>query len=65
MPLASALPLLAADNGGFFAIFGVFVVALAVLTFFTLRWAIRRDRTGRQEWKQRQQQRGTPPAPGR
>jgi hypothetical protein len=63
MAFASTLPMLAADNTGFFAIFGLFVVALVVLTFFTLRWAIRRDRTGREEWKQRQQQRGTPPAP--
>jgi hypothetical protein len=58
----AARPLLASDTA-FFALFGVFVVAIVVLTFITLRWAIRRDKAGRAAWRERQQD-GGPPDPG-
>lgn len=54
-------PVLAASNTAFFVIFGVFVVAFVVLAFITVRWAIRRDRTGRQAWEE--QRRESPPVP--
>jgi hypothetical protein len=31
-------------------VFGLFVVAFLFLSFWTLRWAIRRDKAGRYEW---------------
>jgi hypothetical protein len=40
----------------FYAVFGVFVVAFAFLSFVSVRWALRRDRAGRAEWLRRQQQ---------
>lgn len=40
---------------GFLVVFGVFAAAFLVLCFLTLRWAIRRDRVGRQEWLRRRQ----------
>lgn len=60
---------LVAADAAFFGVFGVFVVAFALLTFLTVRWALRRDRARRPEWLQRQQQRGRvaggpPPAGG-
>jgi hypothetical protein len=36
-------------------VFAVFALAFVVLCFLTLRWAIRRDRIGRQEWLRRRQ----------
>lgn len=52
--IAGALPHLLAANVAFDAVFGVFVVALVVLSVITLRWAVRRDRAGRAEWLRRQ-----------
>jgi hypothetical protein len=52
-----------ASNTAFFALFGVFVVAIVVLTFITLRWAIRRDKAGRAAWRERQTA-GDQPDPG-
>jgi hypothetical protein len=46
-------PLLA-SNVGFDITFGIFVVALLVLAFITLRWAIRHDRAGYAAWRKRQ-----------
>jgi hypothetical protein len=48
LPLASLSP-------GFVVVFAVFALAVVVLSFLTLRWAIRRDRIGRQEWLRRRQ----------
>jgi hypothetical protein len=48
-----AVPL-AAVNAAFVVLFGIFVVALLVLIVVVLTWAVRRDRTGRAAWKQRQ-----------
>jgi hypothetical protein len=62
-------PLLA-SNVAFAVIFGIFVVALVVLIVITLTWALRRDRIGRAQWRQRQAERSAagesdpPPAPG-
>jgi hypothetical protein len=53
---------LAASNVAFFVLFGIFVIAMVVLTFITLRWVIRRDKAGRQAWLERKQQ-GSPPTP--
>ncbi|MGH9083323.1 MAG: hypothetical protein ACRDWN_08270, partial [Acidimicrobiales bacterium] len=52
----SDAPLVAA-GGVFYAVFGVFVVAFAVLAVVSVRWAIRRDRAGRAAWVHRQQER--------
>jgi hypothetical protein len=54
MALARLLPTVAASNAAFFAVFGVFVVAMLVLIFLTLRWVIGRDRAGRKAWVDRQ-----------
>ena len=35
-------------------VFGVFVLALAILGVVAIRWGIRRDRPGRQAWRERQ-----------
>jgi hypothetical protein len=64
LELSSTLrPLLAASNTAFFVLFGIFVVGMLVLIFLTLRWTIRRDRAGREAWRQRQQG-GAPPTSG-
>jgi hypothetical protein len=57
-------PELAASNTAFFVIFGVFVVAFVVLAFITVRWAIRRDRSGRQAWEEQRQTKSPPVPPG-
>ena len=31
-------------------VFGLFVIAFLFLSFWTVRWAIRRDKAGRYEW---------------
>jgi hypothetical protein len=46
------LPPLATDVA-FAVVFGVFVVALAVLAFVAIRWGVRKDRPGRAEWRRR------------
>jgi hypothetical protein len=62
MVLALLSPLLAV-NTAFVVVFGIFVVAMAVLVVLVLTWAIRRDKAGRQAWRQRQEGE-TPPTPG-
>jgi len=44
---------LAASDVAFGVVFGAFVVAFVVLSFITVRWAVRRDRRGRTEWQRR------------
>ena len=44
-------------DAAFFVVFGLFVAAFVVLAVVTLRWAVRRDRGGRDEWLERQQPR--------
>jgi hypothetical protein len=44
---------LLASDAAFGIVFGVFVAALAVLGFVAIRWGVRRDRPGRQAWRQR------------
>ena len=51
-------PLLASDTA-FAIVFGIFVVAMLTMIVIVLRWAIRRDRTGRAAWRQRQQERSS------
>lgn len=34
-------------------VFGLFVLAFLVLAFVAIRWGVRRDRPGRQAWRQR------------
>jgi hypothetical protein len=60
MALVRLLPLPATDVA-FFVTFGIFVVALVVLIVIVLMWVIRRDRTLRATWRQRNQ---VPIAPG-
>jgi membrane protein implicated in regulation of membrane protease activity len=47
--------LLVSADAAFYAVFGVFVGAFVVLVVVTMRWAVRRDRTGRAEWLRRQE----------
>jgi hypothetical protein len=42
----------AADTA-FGIVFGLFVLAVLVLAFIVIRWGVRRDRPGRQAWRQR------------
>lgn len=51
----SGIWLLASLNAGFVVVFGLFAVAFLVLCVVTLRWAIRRDRAGREQWLRRRQ----------
>jgi hypothetical protein len=50
------VPVIGAD-AAFYVVFGAFVVAFAVLSVITVRWALQRDRTGRAQWVRRQQER--------
>lgn len=50
-------PLLAANDVAFAVLFGIFIVALLTLIVIVLTWVIRRDRQGRADWLQRQQDR--------
>lgn len=45
--------LLVASDAAFGVVFGVFVLALAVLAVVAVRWGVRRDRAGREAWRQR------------
>jgi uncharacterized membrane protein len=58
--MAPVLALLASNSVAFGIIFGIFVVALLVLIVIVLKWAIGRDRQGREQWKQRQASRMAP-----
>jgi hypothetical protein len=62
MPLASSTlssaSALAGADAAFIVVFGAFVLAFVVLAFITLRWAVRRDRTGRDQWLRRQAEQG-------
>ncbi len=60
MHLGAMSVLLASDVAGY-ALFGFFVVAMVVLVVLTLAWVIRRDRSLRAEWRQRQMDGGTVP----
>jgi hypothetical protein len=65
MALTRMLPTLTTSNAAFFTIFGIFIVAMLVLIFLTLRFVIRRDRAGRAAWLERQVERQIelPPQP--
>jgi hypothetical protein len=52
-----------AVNVGFVAFFGLFVVAFVVLSFITVRWAIRHDRAGRAAWLERRRGESPPQQP--
>ena len=56
-----------AGNTAFYAIFGLFVVAMIVLAVVVVVWAVRHDVAGRDAWRERQASRDTLPtvAPGR
>lgn len=41
-----------ATDVAFGIVFGLFVLALLVLAFVAIRWGVRRDRPGRQAWRQ-------------
>ena len=41
-----------ATDVAFGIVFGLFVLALLVLAIVTIRWGVRRDRPGRQAWRQ-------------
>jgi hypothetical protein len=67
--MLSTLVLLAASDVAFGIVFGLFAAALLVLAIVTLTWAIRRDRPGREAWRQRMIERrggasGLPGGPG-
>ncbi|HVX23017.1 MAG TPA: hypothetical protein VHB02_16860 [Acidimicrobiales bacterium] len=53
-PAAAAFP---AADAAFYVVFGLFAVAFVALVVITLGWAVRQDRSGRQRWLQRQQDR--------
>jgi O-antigen/teichoic acid export membrane protein len=44
---------LLASDAAFGIVFGIFVLALLVLAIIAIRWGVRKDRPGRQAWKQR------------
>jgi hypothetical protein len=44
---------LAASDVAFGIVFGLFAAAFLVLVVVTITWAIRRDRPGREAWRQR------------
>jgi membrane protein implicated in regulation of membrane protease activity len=50
MALLGAAP---ATDVAFGVVFGLFVLAVVVLAVLTIRWAVRRDRPGREAWKAR------------
>ncbi|HLN17870.1 MAG TPA: hypothetical protein VK277_14100 [Acidimicrobiales bacterium] len=54
----TAYLLTAGGNVAFGVVFGAFIIAFVVLSFITVRWAIRRDRAGRKEWLRRVTQTG-------
>ena len=47
------LGLAPAADVAFGIVFGLFVFAFLVLAFISIRWGVRRDRPGRQAWRQR------------
>ncbi|MGH9043463.1 MAG: hypothetical protein ACRDVP_01225 [Acidimicrobiales bacterium] len=51
MGLVTFAPAAAALFG---VVFAVFVLATVILAVIAVRWAVRRDRIGRREWKRRQ-----------
>jgi hypothetical protein len=53
--MESLLPALLGTDVEFFVSFGIFVLAMLVLAFLIVRWAIRHDRSGFSVWRQRQQ----------
>jgi hypothetical protein len=53
-----------AANPAFYVVFSVFVLALVALTVVSVRWAVRRDRTGRVAWEERRRARTEAPPAG-
>jgi O-antigen/teichoic acid export membrane protein len=49
----ASFSILVASDAAFGVVFGVFVLALAVLAVIAVRWGVRRDRPGREAWRQR------------
>jgi hypothetical protein len=47
--------MLLATNVAFYVVFGLFVVAMMVLTVIVVVWAVRHDMTGWKAWRQRQE----------
>jgi hypothetical protein len=56
--VVSSLPFVASSSVAFGIIFGIFVAALLVLIVIVVLWAVRRDRAGRADWRQRQREGG-------
>jgi len=56
-------PALSADVA-FGVVFGVFLLALAVLAVVAIRWGVRRDRPGREAWRRRRMEAPGPSQPG-
>jgi len=56
--MVSSANLLVGSDIAFGVFFGAFVLALLVLAFVAVRWGVRRDRPGREAWKQRHFQAG-------
>jgi energy-converting hydrogenase Eha subunit A len=48
-----AAGLILAVNVAFVVVFGAAVVAFVVMSIITISWAIRRDRPGREAWRNR------------
>ena len=45
------------SNTAFAVVFGIFVVAMLILTVVIVTWAVRRDRTALTEWRRRRAER--------
>ncbi len=56
-PVPAAHVVVGAD-AAFDVVFGLFVLALVVLSVITLRWALQRDRAGRAQWLRRREELG-------
>jgi hypothetical protein len=54
-----------AGNTAFYAVFGIFVVAVIVLAVVVVVWAVRHDVAGRDAWRERQASRARSPGPPR
>jgi hypothetical protein len=49
-----------ASNVAFGVVFGLFAAAIVVLAVVTIAWAVRKDRPGREAWRQRMIERRPP-----
>jgi membrane protein implicated in regulation of membrane protease activity len=63
VPPALPAAVVTGADAAFYAVFGLFLAAFFVLAVVSLRWAVRRDRAGRDEWLHRQAEGGRPPVP--